>query len=64
MKWKVIAVDNRYLVCRKTWHSTAWMGIVKKDIRSIRILERLQTVEVYADCLTKELADRLLLLKS
>lgn len=60
MKWKIVAYNGQYLVCRKTWHSAAWMGIVKKDIRKILIEERTLTVEVYAECSTEELAKKLL----
>ncbi|WP_341282664.1 hypothetical protein [Paenibacillus sp. FSL H8-0537] len=60
MKWKVVADGNRYLVCRKTWHSPVWMGIVKKDIRSLTINNRPFSVEVFADCSTSQLAEKLL----
>lgn len=63
MKWKVMKDNDRYLICQKTWHSSAWMGIVKKDIRKILIHDRLCAVEVYADCSTSELAHKLLALK-
>ncbi|KQO12416.1 hypothetical protein [Paenibacillus sp. Leaf72] len=62
MKWKVVANGNSYLVCRKTWHSPLWMGIVKKDIRSITINNRSFSVEVFADCSTSQLAHKLLML--
>ncbi|WP_138755579.1 hypothetical protein [Paenibacillus sinopodophylli] len=60
MRWKVIFFENSFLVCRKTWHSSDWMGIEKKDIRILAINSRSHAVEVYADCSTKELAEKLL----
>lgn len=64
MKWKVIHYNDRYLVCRKTWHSPEWMGIDKSDIRMITIRNRMSAIEVFADCSTKELAQKLLALKN
>ncbi|MFD2613981.1 hypothetical protein [Paenibacillus gansuensis] len=65
MRWKVLKVNGRFLVCRKTWHSPEWMGIDKKDIRQIETNNgRKITVEVFAECGTRELADRLLRLCS
>jgi hypothetical protein len=63
MKWRIVEQQGRYLLCRKTWHSPEWMGIEKKDIRMITIRNRSQTVEVFADCLTNELAEKLLALR-
>ncbi|WP_338556324.1 hypothetical protein [Paenibacillus sp. KS-LC4] len=60
MKWKVIAYGDSHLVCRKTWHSPLWMGIVKKDIRTVTLKNRTFSVEVFADCSTSELAHKLL----
>ncbi|CAM4379173.1 hypothetical protein FHS16_003464 [Paenibacillus endophyticus] len=60
MRWKVVFYEGRFLVCRKTWHSPEWMGIDKKDIRLLAINGQNQAVEVYADCSTKELANKLL----
>ncbi|URN95384.1 MAG: hypothetical protein NAG76_03735 [Candidatus Pristimantibacillus lignocellulolyticus] len=63
MKWKVIQHNDRYLVYRKTWHSSEWMGIEKKDIRMILIRDLIWAIEVFADCSTIELAHKLLALK-
>ncbi|ANE46897.1 hypothetical protein SY83_12110 [Paenibacillus swuensis] len=63
MRWKIIEHQDRYLVCRKTWHSMEWMGIEKKDIRILTVGKREITFEVYAECQSKELAHKLLFLK-
>lgn len=60
MKWRIIQHEDRYLVCRTTWHSPEWMGIKKTDIRQISIKNKLRMVKVFADCQTRELADRLM----
>ncbi len=62
LKWRIVKVGDGYLICRKTWKSEEWMGIEKADIRTIAIRERWQTVEVFADCSTLVLAEKLLLL--
>jgi hypothetical protein len=66
MNWKIKEYEGRFLVCRRTWHSADWMGIEKKDIRVIMTggdKVKTYTVEVFADCKTRELAQKLLQLK-
>lgn len=60
MQWKIIEHNGRYLVCRKTWHSSDWMGLEKKDIRMLSVRGRQQAYEVFADCLEKSMAEKIL----
>ncbi|MFD2670929.1 hypothetical protein [Marinicrinis sediminis] len=62
MKWKIMKQDGRFWVCRKTWQSPDWMGIVKKDLRVLSNRRKEQMVEVWADCANRELAVKLLAL--
>lgn len=63
MKWKIIEDQGSFMVCRKTWHSSEWMGIDKKDIRLLLIRGRSQAFEVFAETATLELAEKVLRFK-
>ncbi len=60
MKWKIIEDQGSFMICRKTWHSSEWMGIDKKDIRLLLIRGRWQAYEVFAETSTLELAEKVL----
>jgi hypothetical protein len=60
LKWRIVKVEEGYLICRKTWKSEEWMGIEKADIRTIAIRDRQHNVEVFAECSTLVLAKKLL----
>lgn len=60
MRWKIIPQRDRFIICRKTWHSETWMGIEKKNIRQLEHRGKLITVEVFAEVNNLALAQKLL----